>query len=314
MNRTPTSITSLKVFAAAARHLNFSHATEELCLTQSAVSKQIRTLEEQLDVTLFLRVPQGLVLSDAGRFYIEVVQSILMQLRAASVHLHNIGNTSNILNLGVPSTLAQKWLIPRFHDFIENNPTVKVNFMPRTAQSSDVLSLDAEIRSCDERINSSLASDYILGREYVVVCSPELREKFHLKTADDLLKQALLEHVQSPMTWREWFIAAGLEQTLNERSPVAASCYEQYSVMIPAMITSIGVGIVPLFLVLDELRSGELVIPVQRSLTLIRKGFSLVYREEKRNMAVLQAFRTWLLTEAQKTEFECTEIKRQKLM
>ena len=307
------SITSLKAFETAARHLNCSRAAEELFLTQSAVSKKIRLLEEQLEVVLFLRVPQGLLLTDAGRAYVETIRPILRQLSLASERMRDFRDSPNVLNLGAPSTLAQKWLIPRFPSFVKANPTVKVILTPRTTkQPHDGLHLDAEICSDEEPHWDGLDSNYVIGREYVVVCSPALRDQLKPTAAKDLLDQMLMGHVQVPMAWHDWFADAGLSSSLAGRPPVTASHYEQYSVMIPAVTAGMGFGIVPLFLVLDELRSGELIIPFEQST--LRKGYSLIYRTQRRNFPVLQAFRTWLLTEAKKTEFECTEIKRQKLM
>ena len=308
MTRVPTSVTSLKVFEAAARYLNFSRAAEELCLTQSAVSKQIHALEEQLGTVLFLRVPQGLVLTDAGRYYADAVRPILEQLVFITSRVRDFSNNPDVLNLGVSVTLAQKWLVPRFPSFAKANPTVRINIMPRMQGQRDILHLDAEIRSGEEPFWGGLVSDYVIGREYVVTCAPSLSAQLLSRSPAEVIKQTLMEHAQIPTAWSDWAKAVDLKETLADQLLVAASRYEAYSVMIPAIVAGMGFGIVPLFLVLDELRRGELVIPVAQSL--MRKGYSLIYREEKRNLPVLDAFRTWLLAEAQKTESECAELRQ----
>lgn len=289
--------------------MNFSRAAEELCLTQSAVSKQIHALEEQLNIVLFLRVPQGLVLTEAGRFYVDAIRPILEQLSIASGRLRDFSSSPNVLNLGIPATLAQKWLIPLFPSFLKENPEVKVNFTPRIRSVPVVDSrLDAEIQGGEIGHRSGLIEDYVIGREYIVVCAPSVRAHINPDDIDSVANQVLVEHVQVPTAWRDWFAAAEPGSKFAENPPVAASRYEQYSVMIPAIIAGMGLGIVPLFLAIDELRRGELVIPFKQSM--LRRGYSLIYREEKRNLPVLQAFRTWLLSEASKTEDQYAEIPR----
>jgi len=140
------------------------------------------------------------------------------------------------------------------------------------------------------------------------VCAPSVQAHIKPDDADSVANQILLEHVQVPNAWRDWFAVMKPGSKFAENPPVAASRYEQYSVMIPALVAGMGLGIMPLFLAMDELRRGELVVPFKKSMR--RNGYSLIYRDEKRDLPVLQAFRTWLLAEAEKTEKQYAEILR----
>ena len=126
------STADLLAFEAAARHQSISRAAGELHLTQSAVSRQIRQLEEQLGTALFHRVRQRVVLTDAGRVYAADVQAVLQQLSASTQKAMAFASTDGLLNLAVLPTLGTRWLIPRLGRFMALHPQVMVNLSART--------------------------------------------------------------------------------------------------------------------------------------------------------------------------------------
>lgn len=174
MRRFCPSLTDLQAFEVAARHSSFTRAAQELCVTQGAVSKQVKHLEEFVGVELFLRIRQGLVLTEAGRGYLTKVQAGLGQIEAATVELIAHQGQGGTLNLTCMPTFGARWLIPRLTAFMRLRPDIHVEFLPHR-QGYDFSSpeLDAAVRF-GEGIWPGSGADYIVGREILPVCSPRL--------------------------------------------------------------------------------------------------------------------------------------------
>jgi len=293
MQLLPHSLTAIRIFDAAARHLSCSRAGDELCLTQSAVSKQLQSLEEHLGVALFARVHQGLALTDAGRIYWEAVRPALVILADATAKVRSLSAGDMTISLGVPATLGQQWLIPRLPAFTARHPEVQVQISPRLASDSSSNALTAEIRF--GRGNwPEVHAQYLLGRDLYLICSPALTRQVNVKSPADILKFRLMEHVQMPNTWERWFNDHGA----GGYNPKAVQRYEQFSVMIPAVLAGLGVGIMPRFLVEQELKKRRLKILFKEPLN-SESGYYLVYRKDKTVSTALSNFSHWLLEEAQ---------------
>ena len=289
MQLLPHSLTAIRVFDAAARHLSCSRAADELCLTQSAVSKQLQSLEEYLDVALFTRVHQGLVLTEAGRLYWEAVRPALTMLAEATVKVRSLATDNATISLGVPATLGQKWLIPRLANFNSKHPGILVELTPRLASDSMSTVLTAEIRF--GRGNwPGMNTHYLMGQELYLFCSPGLLKRQPVKNAADLLKLRLMEHIQLPQMWERWFST----HAVSGYDPRHTQRYEQFSVMIPALIAGLGVGMVPRFLVEDELRTRKLAMVFKQPL-IADHGYYLVYPKERKPSPALERFVHWLL-------------------
>ncbi|KAG0769081.1 hypothetical protein G6F22_017416 [Rhizopus arrhizus] len=130
MRRFCPSLTDLQAFEVAARHSSFTRAAQELCVTQGAVSKQVKHLEEFVGVELFLRIRQGLVLTEAGRSYLTKIQAGLGPLEAATVELIAHQGQGGTLNLTCMPTFGARWLIPRLTAFMRLRPDIHVEFLP----------------------------------------------------------------------------------------------------------------------------------------------------------------------------------------
>ena len=186
-------IADLLAFEAAARHTSISRAAEELHLTQSAVSRQIRQLEEQLGTALFHRVRQRVVLTDAGRIYAADVQAVLQQLSASTQKTMAFASTDGLLNLAVLPTLGTRWLIPRLGGFMALHPEAIVNFAARTEPFDFAgTPFDAAIHFGAPHWAGAVC-EYLMHEETVPVCSPIYRDRHNIRTPQDLTRVALLQ-------------------------------------------------------------------------------------------------------------------------
>ncbi len=167
-------VADLMAFEAAARHASISRAAEELHLTQSAVSRQIRQLEAQLGQALFARVRQRVLLTDAGRLYAADVRAVLQQLSAATQKAMALADGGGLLHLAVLPTLGARWLVPRLPDFAARHPEVTVNLSARTEP------FDFGQEPFDAAIHygaphwAGAVCDFLMPEEVVPVCSPAL--------------------------------------------------------------------------------------------------------------------------------------------
>lgn len=297
------STTALKVFEAAARHLTCTGAGGELFMTQSAVSKQIRALEESLGLTLFVRVNRGLVLTELGQVYLNEIRPALAMLRAASVKVANHGTTQRTLTLRVQSTLGDRWLLPRFGGFAEKHPHISVQFTGFLSRDrQDQMQPDGEFLGGEGGWPGHVA-DYLFGRHMVLVGAPSLLErKGAIRQAGDLLSFPKLMHYRAPTVWADF--CGGLGLALPQDN--AAMRYEFYSTLVRGAVAGLGLALVPLVWVSEELGRGELVNPLALSHE-HRVGYYFVVPESKQHDPALAALRAWLIEEAEHTRRDCKE-------
>ncbi|MEJ1962647.1 MAG: transcriptional regulator GcvA [Gammaproteobacteria bacterium] len=286
----PTMI-ALRVFESAARHLSFSRAGEELSLTQSAVSRQMRTLESLLNLKLFHRVRQRLVLSDAGAAYLPTVRDCLSRIEAATLELLSYQGAGGALNLAILPTFGTRWLIPRMGSFFSANPHVMVNFATRTGAFDFATErLDAAIYFGDARW-PGVTAHRLMGEDVVPICAPAIARR--LRTLKDISRQTLLQHATRPHAWVEWLAAVDVRVA----NPLKGPRFEHFAMVIQAAVAGLGVAIMPKFLVETELASGELVVPFNHPVRSAH-AYYLVYPTGKQDLPALKAFREWLLAEA----------------
>ncbi|MBS0419924.1 MAG: transcriptional regulator GcvA [Proteobacteria bacterium] len=285
-------MTSLLVFEAAARRLSFSDAAAEMNLTQGAVSRQIRALEETLGLQLFHRVRNRLTLSEAGSAYLPEVRACLSRLEAATLELLAHQGTGGVLNLAILPTFGTKWLIPRMASFARAHPNIVVNFTTRAVAFDFAKErLDAAIHFGDVTW-PGVKSHRLMGEEVVPVCSAAALRAHALTSLEDFEHHTLLQHTTRPNAWVEWFAAVGQPQINGLKGPR----FEHFSMVIQAAIAGIGVAVLPRFLVEDEIAAGRLIIPFDRPVC-SNHAYYLVYPEEKADLPGVRAFRDWLLGE-----------------
>lgn len=288
------SLSALRTFEAAERHMSFTKAAIELNLTQSAVSRQVRLMEDQLGLELFRRVNQRLTVTEAGRTYAVDVRRSLQLLQEATLKLLAYQERGGILNVATPSAFGVKWLIPRLHSFYSQHPEILLNVRTRSQP------FDLELEQLDVAIHygnndwPNVVAEPLIGRTLVPVCSPAYLETIGpVKNPQDLGKGALLQHTRRPNRWQQWFEAHHAHATNAWTGPR----FEHFYLLMQAAAAGLGVALLPRMFVEDDAKSGRLVI-------LFNDGFEssdaycLVYADHKRNDPKVDKFRRWILEEA----------------
>ncbi len=284
------STSMLAAFDAASRAGSFTVAACELNLTQGAISKQIHALEQQLGVVLFERLHQTIALTETGKSYAKEIQSALDIIRSASLRAMT-GPRGGILNLAVLPTFGTRWLMPRLPSFLNENPTITLNFATKLSRFDfRQEDLHAAIHyGAPDWPNTD--STYLMGEEVVPVCSPQFRKDNPLKNAHDLSATPLLHISSRPHAWSDWFKAQGLSTQGSE-----GMYFEQFLTAAQAAVAGLGTVLLPKFLVQSELDRGELVLVFEQPLK-SDYGYYLITPQEKSAYKPVVAFREWLLRE-----------------
>lgn len=287
MRRLPP-LNTLRAFEAAARHESFLRAAEELHLTPSAVSHQIRTLEEHLGVDLFYRRPRAVALSQAGRAFAPVVADALDGIaRAAERIAADPGG--RVLTVTAAPVFAMGWLIPRLVDFHQRHPDYEV----RLDTSLELLDLNAS--DVDVGIRYTTGPDYpgmhvelLFHEQPAVICSPAMARGIN-GPAD--LRGVTLIHTRTQVgKWRAVLAAIGVEGIDLERGPHFANDM----LALEAAASGLGVAIVNQNVAERWLAEGRIAIPFDLDYT-GPQGYYLVYPEAVAAQPKIVAFREWLL-------------------
>lgn len=287
-------VADLLAFEAAARHASISRAADELHLTQSAISRQIRQLESRLGVTLFHRVRQRVVLTDVGRIYAADVRGALTEMADLTRKAMAMSEGDSLLNLAVLPTLGTRWLIPRLGEFTALHPRVTINFAARTEP------FDFAAEPFDAAIHFGEANwpgarcDFLMHEKTVAVCSPRFRRDHGIRSVADLARVVLLQQSTRPSQWAEWFAQAGAPSANALRGP----WFEQFAMIAQAAVSGLGAALLPSFLVEEEIAQGELVVLFDPALT-SSSAYYLVYPEARAEDPLLKAFRDWIVAKTQ---------------
>lgn len=279
----------LLVFEAAARHESYTRAAEELSLSQSAISRQVQTLESQLGVSLFRREGRSVRLTDAGRRYFIELSAALGRIRSATLQAMSHRSGGGTLSLATLPTFGSKWLLPHLHGFYRAHPGVTVHIHSRIgAIDFDTAEIDAAI-TVGTGDWPGLISHRLYHEFLVAIASPRAIDGGQAPAPAWATKQTLLTVATNQQAWSEWFSF----YELDHREMRIGPSFELTSHLIQAVMAEMGVGLVPRVLVEDELTRGELLtigeaIPSQRS-------YYLVYPERNESLPSLAAFREWLL-------------------
>lgn len=285
-------------FEAAARHLSFTKAGEELFLTQSAVSRQIKELEDQLGVPLFHRRHRALVLTEAGQQFYAVTAQVLTTMRTATERLRAQAGRRRPISVTTTNSFASLWLIPRLAGFTRSHPGVDVRI------TADTRVVDLERDGFDIAIRhgpASLAGPdavRLMGEKVFPVASPKLLRRLPLKTPADLAHHVLLqyddpEHRHPWLRWKPWLEVAGVP----DLRPAGTLIFSGYEQIIPAALEGHGVALGRSPLVAELIRSGRLVAPFASAAEPARAYFVIVSASAADRPEVAD-FVAWLKTEA----------------
>lgn len=287
-------LNALHTFEAAARHLSFQHAAEELDVTSTAVSHQIKVLEDYLEVSLFRRRPRPLALTEAGQFLYPVVRESLDKIAEAIAQLKQVP-ASKTLTVSVTTVFAAKWLVPRLAGFQRAHPEIDL----RLQTSNDVVDLQRQTVDLAIRYGKGnypgLAARKLMSDVFMPVCSPRLLAGEHpIKALEDLEHHPLLHFewihfgTDAP-NWKNWFTVAGL----NTIDPNRGLKFNEESLAIQAAIAGQGVALCSSIHVADDVALGFLVQPLDVSLDGF--NYTALYLENHPKEALILKFVDWLV-------------------
>jgi LysR family glycine cleavage system transcriptional activator len=294
-------LNALRAFEAAARHLNFSRAADELSVTPGAVSQQIQNLEDYVGAALFKRTPKGLLLTDAAQTALPALREAFDRL-AEAASLLTAAVDGRRLTLTAPPSFAAKWLVPRLGAFEQAHPQVDV-WLSAGIELVDLTAgeVDVAIRYGSGRY-PGLEVARLLGEEVIPVISPELLAEQPLQAPDDLKNHVLL-HDGSPdlddscPDWPMWLAARGVRGVDGNRGPR----FNQSSLVIEAAVNGRGVALAKRTLALADLEAGRLVAPLQIA-TALDFAYYLVHSKAKGRLPQVKAFISWIEAEARAHE------------
>lgn len=291
MNGSLPSLSGLRAFEAAARHLSVKLAAGELNVTPGAVSLKIRDLEQSLGVRLFERKPRRLALTEEGESYFKAMRAAFRLMREATEELLARARPAT-LSISCTPTFAAQWLVPRLPGFEERVPGLDI----RIGASNRLVDfardrVDLAIRHGFGRYEG-LVSERLLDDDLVPVVSPALREAVPLDAPADLRNHVLIHDVHR-QDWRLWLEAAGVTGIDAARGPV----FTDSNGAIEAAKAGDGVALVRLSLVSREIRENRLAAPFARGVT-TGLAYYIVYPPGALDRPAVAAFRQWVTEEA----------------
>jgi LysR family glycine cleavage system transcriptional activator len=285
---------AVRYFEAAARHLSFTKAAQELHVTHSAISHQIKSLEEWFGMPLFRRLNRSIVLTEAGQAYVRPVREALEKLGEASRALR-AREQSGTLTVSVIPSFAAKFLVPRLGSFRRAHPDIDV----RISASERLVDFAREDVDVAVRYGRGtwpgLRIDRLVRENLFAVCSPKLlRGPTPLRTPADLVNHTLMHDSDWPESmWERWLAAAGVKID----QPKSRLSFNYSNLMIQAAIDGLGIALAQEALVRDDLATGRLVKPFDVDMP-SEYAYYVVAPEATAERPKVAAFRNWLLTEA----------------
>jgi DNA-binding transcriptional LysR family regulator len=306
----PISAGHLRAFEAVARHLNFRAAAEEMALTQSAVSRQIQALEEEVGVSLFLRHTRAVELTAAGAQLLMAVSQSLPRIDNAVRQIRQSAGRRAV-SLTTFASFASLWLIPRLEHFQREHPEIDIRI---DASDSTV---DLEIADVDLALRYGPMATMppqairLFGEQLTPVASPWLlRGGPPLKTPADMVHYAVIEagdahstHLEW-LTWRRWFDEHGLNKLQPKRWLYFNYAYQ----MVQAALTGQGVVLARLPLIAESLANGDLIEPLPRLRMDSPMAYWLIIGPRSSQRPEIKAFCEWLMAQSKITRQNVGEI------
>ncbi|MTJ81117.1 MAG: transcriptional regulator GcvA [Telmatospirillum sp.] len=284
------SLKGIQAFEAASRLGSFAAAADELLVTASAVSHQIRYLEQELGILLFHRVHRTIVLTDAGRRYAEEVAKGLGVIEAATRSIERRGKSDILTIHSVPSFAAQ-WLMPRLSRFSALHPDIDVR-LNASVSTVDLASgeADFDIRYGTVFPDTGVAVMPFPEETIVALCSPALAAGEHpIRVPADLRQHTLIHSEVNLISWRDWFRWSGVEGIDFERGPR----FDRSFMAINAAVDGVGVALESRLLIQGEVENRRLTLPF--GLDGPRLVFHrLLFLKSKMNTPKIKSFREWL--------------------
>jgi LysR family transcriptional regulator, glycine cleavage system transcriptional activator len=243
----------LKTFHIAARRGSFKAASDELFVTASAVSHQIKALEDQLGLMLFNRGARTLTLTPAGTYYIEHIEAVFSRLELATEQLH-MRFAREVVRLKIPPFFASELLLPRLASFsamhADTDIQIATDFTPNKEHGADC---DVSVVVGNGQWNDVQATE-LFAQTYVPACSPTMLHGAHIRDAADLAQRPLIAHNQRPDLWDRWAAMAGIESL----RPKQLIHFDTMSAVVHAAEQGVGIALVSAPLSASRFNSGTL--------------------------------------------------------
>ncbi len=288
-------LNSLRAFEAAARHASIVKAAEELHVSHSAVSQQIKLLEEYLGLTLLDRRSGKISVLDSARPYAAELHSAFALIRQATQQLLN-SNDEHVLTINLLSTFAMRWLIPRLQNFQDQYPQIDIRLSTPTRRVNfETESIDLAIYYGDGHW-PGLHTDFLFHEYFCCVCSPKLFSKIKRWDLATVKKQCKFIYISAEMrksVWQLWFKQAGLSEPERANRIFMESSMQA----IEAAVNGLGIALIPELFIREDVAAKRLAIfPKQKIKS--PSSFYLVFPELSLQKKKVQVFRDWLLTQA----------------
>ena len=302
-NRMLPGTRALRTFEAAARHLNFTRAADEVGLTPAAVSYQIKELEDQLGVVLFTRTSRSIQLTPAGAVMFEATADALDTLHRAAGRARRLTRNAAHLRVSLSARFATNWLLPRLPKFRAANPGLELSFdISDELRDFEADDIDVAIRFGTGRYEGARA-DRLFELDIVPVCSPRLIETGPpLNEPRDLVRHnhtlCYVDWKTDTMTWpnwRRWMAAAGVDDDFDDSRCVA---FSDSGYVVQAVLEGGAVGLADLDMIEADLKQGRLVRLFDVGVSMAPTyAYHLVYPQGYGEDARVVAFREWMLGE-----------------
>jgi LysR family transcriptional regulator, glycine cleavage system transcriptional activator len=302
MARNLPPLNALRAFEAAARNGSFTRAADELCVTQGAVSQQVKALEIDLKLKLFERTSGGLIVTQSGVEYLNIVRDALDRIAVGTDRLRQ-RHGSGVLTVSVSPDFAAKWLVHRLGRFSDMHPDISLRI------SADMHHVDFARENVDIAVRHGegswpgLDAVRLAAEELFAVCHPGLAGLADGRALPlDLLKLPLL-HLETRDTWVNWFEAAGVSGPDVSHGPVM----NRAAMLLDAAANGQGVALARTLLAASDLLVGRLIRPVKLALPL-SKSYWVVCPKSAADMPKIRVFRSWLLDEAARDIFQLNRL------
>lgn len=290
MRRRLPPLKQLVAFEAVARRRSFTVAADDLCLTNGAVSRQVKTLEEHFNEPLFRRLTNGVELTAAGRRLLRAVQSALDGLEATTRDLL-AEKQQGTLVVGCSPSFAMRWLVHRLPWFRAVHPGIEVHVARLTGPGEvrqDAFDVAIALGVADD--HRGFVSHRIVEERHGPVCSPGLTARGKPLEIEWLAQQTLLHTTTHPGAWAEWFRACGRDAADVSGGPRFAHAF----LMLQAVATGQGVGVGSQLLVSEDIETGHLLAPF--GFVPSGRDYCLFYSRERAGLPKVRAFRDWVLS------------------
>lgn len=295
-------LNAIRAFEAAARHLSFKKAAEEMNVTDSAVSRHIALLEARLGVKLFLRQTRQVVLTAEGKALFADVSPALSRIAIATASVARVPRRSTQIAVNAPPTLTMRWLIPRLSGFLRDNPGIDVS-VTTSIQPVDFVTggYDLAVRRVSQEI-AGLSQLKFLDEMRVPVCHPSLLGRIDPADPASLVGQVLLHATTSPSAWSDWLAEAGVTEPILEQGVQ----FEEMYFTVQAAVNGLGFAMVPAALVIDDVRAGTLAIPYPIA-SPRQNHYHAIFPDSRAHRRALRLFCDWMAEEGLETEARVRE-------